>query len=166
MTDDESLEPRRKLTCFYMGRATTYTLTEAQLRDQWRDRVEMGEELGKGDGLEFEDPDGPKEFEDCPLHWKDGKATEVGCGSWRSGADQDALDHCAPLLLRAGLPKLTLVMKSAAPDFEATFDVEGVNADQLDALDRAEWRLRPLSADEQRALDAEEPFDLDDALAQ
>ena len=76
MTDDESLEPRRKLTCFYMGRSATYTLTEAQLRDQWRDRVEMGEELGKGDGLEFEDADGPKEFEDCPLDWKDGKATE------------------------------------------------------------------------------------------
>lgn len=50
----------------------------------------------------------------------------------------DTLDHCGPLLLRAGLSELTLVMGNAAPDFEATFDVEGVNNDQLDALDRAE----------------------------
>ena len=36
---------------------------------------------------------------------------------------------------------MTLVTKNATPDFEATFDVEGMNADQLDALDRADWQL-------------------------
>ena len=173
MTDNEqSPEPRRKLTCFYMGRATAEVLTVLELRDRWT-LVEMGEDINKCEGRQFEDADDAKEFEDCPLDWKDGKATETGCGPWWSGvgrntltADDDTVALCDALLVRAGLPKLTLVTKNAAPDFEATFDMEGSNYEQLDALDRAEWRLRPLSADEQRALDAEEPFDLDDALAQ
>jgi len=64
--------------------------------------------------------------------------------AWRS---------CGPLLLRAGQPKLTLVVRNAALDFEATLDVEGMSADQLDALDRAERRLRALTRDELAALD-------------
>ena len=82
----------------------------------------MGEELEKCDGLEFEDADDPKDFEDCPFDWKDGKATEVGCASWSSGPNQDTIDHCGPLLLRAGLPKLTLVMRDAALDAEDALD--------------------------------------------
>ena len=173
MTDDPP-EPRWKLTCFYMGRATTETVTEMKLRDRWT-LVEMGEDINKCEGRLFEDADGPKGFDESPMDWKDGKATETGCGPWWGGvgrntltADDDTVALCNALLVRAGLPKLTAVMVDGVLDMEATFNVEGdgVNADQLDALDRAEWRLRPLSADEQRALDAEEPFDLDDALAQ
>jgi len=45
------------------------------------------------------------------------------------------------------------VVRNAALDFEATLDVEGMSADQLDALDRAERRLRALTRDELAALD-------------
>ena len=149
MTDDESLEPRRKLTCFYMGRVTTETATEAKLRDRWM-LVEMGEDINKCEGRLFEDADDAKGIEEGPLDWKDGKATETGCGPWWSGVgrntladDDETVAECDALLVRAGLPKLTVVIADGVPDMEATFNVEGdgVNADQLDALDRAEWRL-------------------------
>lgn len=126
-----------------MGRATTETLTEAELRDRWT-LVEMGEDVDKIDGREFEDADGPKAFEDCPLDWKDGKATETGCGPWWGGVGRNTvvpLDttvaECDALLVQSGLPRLTVVDGNLA----ATFDMEGVNADAPDALDRAEWRL-------------------------
>ena len=92
---------------------------------------------GKCAGREFEDAGGPKEFEDCPLDWKDGRATEPGCGPWWGGAEAATVTFCNGLLVRAGLPRLTAVDGSP----EATFDTEGVNAELLDALDRAEWRL-------------------------
>ena len=173
MTDDPP-EPRWKLTCFYMGRAITETVTEMELRDRWT-LVEMGEDINKCEGRQFEDADAPKEFEDCPLDWKDGKATETGCGPWWSGvgrntlaADDETVAECDALLVRASLPKLTVMMTDSVPDLEATFNVEGdgVNADQLDALDRAEWRLRALTAEELMGFGEDDSIDLDDALTQ
>ncbi len=122
-----------------MGRATTETLTEAELRDIWT-LVEMGEDVDKTSGREFEDEDGPKTFEECPLDWKDGKATEAGCGRWWGiGVNaaslavyhDDTVAGCNELLVRAGLPRLTVVDGR----LEATFDVEGVNAEQLEPSD-------------------------------
>ena len=67
-----------------------------------------------------------------------------GIGRHTLAADDDTVAICNALLVRAGLPKLTVVMADGLPDMEATFNVEGdgVNADHLDALDRAEWRLK------------------------
>lgn len=158
-----------KLTCFYMGRASSENLRELDLRDPWT-LVEIGEDIGKHEGRMFDDADDAKAIEDSPLTWKDGQATETGCGPWWSGVGRNTvapLDstvaECDELLVRAGLPRLTVVMADGVPDLEATFDTEncGVNYEQLYVLDLAEWRLRPLSARELAALDTEDFLDPD-----
>lgn len=138
-----------ELTCFYMGRASSENLRKSGLQDRMS-LVEIGEDIGKLEGREFEDEDGPKLMTECPLDWKNGKASENWCGPWRMELDADVIPICDELLVRAGLPKLTVVMADGVPDLEATFDTEGcgVNYRQLYVLDLAEWHLRQLKGQE------------------
>jgi len=129
---------RWKLTCSYMGATASETVGEADLRDPLG-RVEICEDVEKGDGGQFEDEDGPLELGSSPLAWKDGTATETGCGPGRRGLDENSADFYDNLLARAGLPAL---VRGETP--EETFDIDGPNARALDALDRAEWTLEAL----------------------
>lgn len=127
-----------KLTCRYMGATASETVGEADLWDPLH-RVEICEDLEKGDSGQFEDEDGPLELGSNPLDWKDGKATETGCGPWRWHLDENSADFYDGLLARADLPALV-----RGATMEDTFDIDGPNADALAALDRAEWTLEAL----------------------
>ena len=127
-----------RLSCSYMGRATTETMSGAELDERWT-FLEMGEDLEKADGGQFEDADGPVDLGRSPLSWKDGRATETGCGPWWKGFEDATADYCDSLLTRAGMPAL---VRGAA--LGETFDVEGENAEALAALDRAEWMVEAL----------------------
>ena len=124
-----------RLTVNYMGATTTEVVPEPELADVWT-FVEIGAEIDKCDGGQFEDEVGPKE---SPLEWEGGRATETRCGPWKNGMDDYTVAFCDRLLARAGLPGLV-----RGVTLEETFDMEGVNAEELDALDRAEWTLTAL----------------------
>ena len=129
---------RWKLNCRYMGATASETVSEADLRDPLH-RVEMCEDLGKADGGQFEDADGPVDLGRSPLSWKYGRATETRCGPWMGGFEDATVTFYDGLLARAGLPALVRVAT-----LEETFDIDGPNAELLDALDRAEWTLEAL----------------------
>ncbi len=139
-----------RLTCSYMGKTVEQAVSEFDLHDRWS-LVELGEYAGKIVGRQFEDGDGPKDVNDSPLTWKDGQATETGCGPWWGGAGRNTpapydtiVADCDALLVQAGLDPLAVVTTDGVRDLEAMFDTGGVNADALDALDRAEWTLDAL----------------------